>query len=79
MSVASPSSLLDTNLIQSVKFREMETRFYKIVSSKKPCFETGVIVMIHYCQKELVVIEFTGRGPRTRKEKSSAKASDFFF
>ena len=32
----------------------------------------------HYCQSDLVVIEFTGRGPRTRKEsKSEAKASDF--
>ena len=32
----------------------------------------------HYCQSDLVVIEFTGRGLRTRKEsKSSGKASDF--
>ena len=32
----------------------------------------------HYCQSDLVVIEFTGRGPCTRRLlKSSAKASDF--
>ena len=34
--------------------------------------------MIHYCQEDLVVIEFTGQGPRTRKDsKSEALAEDF--
>ena len=32
----------------------------------------------HYCQSDMVVIVFTGRGPCTRKEsKSSAIALDF--
>ena len=37
-----------------------------------------LLVMIHYCQEDLVVIEFTGQGPRTRKDsKSEALAEDF--
>ena len=35
-------------------------------------------LMIHYCQEDLVVIEFTGQGPSTRIEsKSKALAEDF--
>ena len=34
--------------------------------------------MIHYCQEDLVVIEFTGQSPSTRNDsKSEANASDF--
>ena len=32
-------------VIQPVKFWEMETGFYKIVSRVKYCFETGLILM----------------------------------
>ncbi len=39
---------------------------------------TDAIVMIHYCQEDLVVTEFTGQSPRTRKDlKFEALAEDF--
>ncbi len=37
------------------------------------------MIMINYCQRELVVIEITGQGPSTRKKKSEALAEDFSF
>ena len=34
--------------------------------------------IIHYCQEDLGVIQFTGQGPSTRKDsKSEALAEDF--
>ncbi len=38
---------------------------------------TQKMVMIHYCQEDLVIIEFTGQGTHTRKDsKSEALAED---
>ena len=47
-------------------------------SHEKVVQSISLAVLIHYSQEDLVVIEFTGQGPSTRKaSKSEALANDF--